>query len=98
MGTRFKWKTFSLTIESTVLEFVPPKRLAWDGHAAGFDGYHAWLIQKTDEGSAVVTEETQSGLLPRLQKAFAPQRMEKMHQVWLEKLKENAGKGIPPSN
>ena len=27
-GTRFRWKTFGVTIESTVLEFVPYERLS----------------------------------------------------------------------
>ena len=28
LGTRFRWKTFGITIESTVKEFVPYERLA----------------------------------------------------------------------
>ena len=97
LGTRIKWKTFSLTVQSTVLEFVPPERLAWDAHATGSDSYHAWLIQNTGAGCSVLTEETERGILPRLQKVLAPHRIVKMHQVWLEKLKENAAKGMPPS-
>ena len=96
LGTRFKWKTFGITVESTVLEFVFPERLAWNARALGFDGYHAWLIQQTDEDCKVLTEETQRGWLPILQKAFAPTRIERLHQVWLERLKENAAKGLPP--
>ncbi len=97
LGTRFKWKTFSLTVESTVMEYVPPERIAWDAHAAGFEGYHAWIIQKVDKGCTVLTEEIQRGWLPRLQKAFAPHRMEHFHQLWLERLRDNAAKGAPPS-
>jgi len=44
LGTRFRWKTFGVTIESTVLEFKPYQRLAWDAHGNGLNGYHAWLI------------------------------------------------------
>jgi hypothetical protein len=44
LNTRFRWKTFGLAIESTVLEFVPFTRIAWDAHAPGFEGYHAWLL------------------------------------------------------
>jgi hypothetical protein len=95
LGTRFKWKTFRLTVESKVLEFVPMERLAWDAHATSFDGYHAWLIEKTETGCHVLTEETQRGLLPRLQKAFTPNRMKNQHRVWLERLKNNAAKGLP---
>ena len=96
LGTRFRWKTFGVTIESTVLEFVPYERLAWDAHGIGLDSYHAWLIIRTSQGCSVVTEETQRGLLPRLLKALAPKRTENQHQIWLERLKDNAGKGMPP--
>ena len=96
LGTRFRWKTFGITIESTVKEFVPYERLAWDAHGSGLDAYHAWLIIKTSQGCNVITEETQRGLLPRLLNALAPKRMEKQHQVWLEKLKDNAAKNMPP--
>jgi hypothetical protein len=40
-GTRFRWKTFGVTITSTVLEYVPRERIAWDAQAFGIDAYHA---------------------------------------------------------
>ena len=91
-GTRFRWKTFSVTIESTVLEFVPYERVAWDAHAAGVDGYHAWLISRTPEGSRVLTEETQHGWLARLGHLLMPSRMWQGHQVWLEALAGRASR------
>jgi hypothetical protein len=95
LNTRFRWRTFGVTLESTVLEFVPFERLGWDAHGRGFDGYHAWLITKTSEGCNVVTEETQRGFAARLQKVLAPKRMEKQHQIWLQNLSDNAAKGPP---
>lgn len=96
LGTRFRWKTFGVTIESTVLELVPNERLAWDAQGNGLDSNHAWLITRTSQGCDVVTEETQRGLLPRLLKALSPKRTETQHQIWLERLKDNAAKGMPP--
>ena len=96
LGTRFRWKTFGVTIESTVLEFEPFERLAWDAHARGIDAYHAWLIRKTPDGCHVLTEETQHGLLARLGKLFMPNRMWRLHQVWLEALSSRAQLGSPP--
>jgi len=96
LGTRFRWKTFGVTIESEVKEFVPYERLAWDGHGSGLDVYHAWLVIRTNQGCNVITEETQRGLLPRLLNLLAPKRVEKQHQVWLEKLKDSAARGMPP--
>jgi uncharacterized protein YndB with AHSA1/START domain len=94
-GTRFQWKTFGVTIVSTVLEFVPTERLAWDAHAAGVDAYHAWLVTPAPEGCAVLTEETQHGWMARLGKLFMPNRMYRYHQIWLEGLRTNAAKGMP---
>lgn len=95
-GTRFRWKTFGVTIDSTVREFVPFERIAWDGHAIGIHVYHAWLIVKTDTGCHVLTEETQNGFLTRLGKLLMPNRMHKFHQIWLEQLQRKAAEGLPP--
>jgi hypothetical protein len=96
LGTRFRWKTFGITIESNVLEFVPNERLAWDAHGTGLNVYHAWLIQKTNEGCKVITEENQGGVVAQLGKTLRPTRMEKMHQIWLEGLSARASTGLPP--
>ena len=96
LGTRFRWKTFGVTIKSTVLEFVPYERIAWDAHGTGLEAYHAWLIQKTDQGCKVLMEENQRGWLARLGKALRPNRMAELHQVWLERLRGQAQKGLPP--
>ena len=97
LDTRFRWKTFGVTIESKVLEFVPHGRIAWDAHATGLEAYHAWLIQRTDRGCYVLMEETQRGWLARLGRALRPNRMEQMHQIWLERLRDKASSGLPPS-
>lgn len=95
LGTKFRWRTFGVTIDSTVMEFVPPERIAWDAHAAGINGYHAFLIQRT--GSChVVTEETQKGWLAQLNNVFRPNRMHQQHQIWLEALSRKAIGGMPP--
>jgi hypothetical protein len=107
-GTHFKWKTgflnpdtkkataFGATVDCKVVEFLPPKRLAYEFQMASGGGYQAWLIEKTGGGCRVITEETQRGLLARLLKALAPDRMLKQHQLWLEALRDNAAKGLPP--
>ena len=95
-GARFRWKTFGVRIESTVQEFVPNERIAWDAHGIGTDAYHAWVIGGTPGGSQVLTEETQHGSLARLAALVMPHRMHKHHQIWLEQLREAARKGLPP--
>jgi uncharacterized protein YndB with AHSA1/START domain len=97
LGTRFQWITFGIRIESTVLEFVPYERIAWDGHGLGTDVYHAWLISKSPAaGCLVLTEETQHGWMPRVSNLLMPRRMWRHHQIWLETLNQHARQGCPP--
>jgi uncharacterized protein YndB with AHSA1/START domain len=89
-GARFKWTTFGVRLESTVLEFLPPERIAWDAQGIGVDAYHAWVLSSTPVGTHVLTEETQHGWLARLGHLVMPWRMHKYHQIWLEGLRVNA--------
>ncbi len=95
-GSRFRWKTFGITITSTVLEYLPNERIAWDGQACGTDVYHAWVLQPSAKGCTVLTEETQHGWLARLGNLFMPDRMYKFHQIWLEGLEKKGQAGLPP--
>ena len=94
-GTRFRWWTFGVTITSTVEEFEPPARLAWNAVAPGIRAYHAWLIEKTPVGTRVLTEETQNGFLAKLGSVLMPNRMHHHHQIWLEQLRIKATGGMP---
>jgi hypothetical protein len=94
-GTKFRWKTFGITITSTILEYVPCERIAWDAHGFAFDGYHAWVLQPTPTACHVLTEETQRGWLARLGALFMPNRMHRFHQLWLEALENQARSGLP---
>ena len=96
-GTRFRWDTFGVAITSTILEYVPNERIAWDAHALGIDAYHAWVLQPSTKGCLVLTEETQHGWLARLGKLLMPNRMYKFHQLWLEALESKARAGMPPA-
>ena len=93
-GSRFRWKTFGVTLTSTVLEYVPNERIAWDAHAFGVDAYHAWVLRPSAKGCNVLTEETQHGWIARLGMLFMPNRMHKFHQLWLEALASKAGAGL----
>ena len=95
-GTEFTWKTFGVSLRSKVEEFVPPERLAWTGRAGGLDVYHAWLIERRSPGCHVLTEESQNGILPRLNHAVRPRHMSDFHQLWLERLLAQARTGPPP--
>ena len=89
-GAHFTWRTFGVSVRSTVREFVPNERIAWDGAGFGLDVYHAWLIESWPGGCHVLTEENQNGFGARLQALFAPKRMFNGHQLWLERLRQRA--------
>ncbi len=95
-GSEFSWKTFGVSLRSRVEEFAPPERLAWNGRAGGLDVYHAWLIERRADGCHVLTEESQNGVLPRLNHAVRPRHMSDFHQMWLDRLRERAQSGPPP--
>lgn len=96
-GTRFRWTTFGVTIVSTVLEFVPAERIAWDARGIGLDAYHAWLIRPTVGGCHVLTEESQHGWLARLGDRVFPHRMSRGHELWLDSLEQRASRGPLPA-
>lgn len=83
----FTWNADGMTIASTVKEFVPQQRIAWDGRGTGVDSYHAWLITPTANGCRVLSEETHRGMMARLLKLFAPNFTHHwIQKKWLEAL------------
>ena len=96
LGVTFTWRTFGVAIRSTVVEFEPCERIAWNAVGLGVDAHHAWEITRTAGGSHVLTEETQYGWAARLGSAVFPNRMSKFHQIWLERLNEKVAGGPPP--
>lgn len=97
LGTVFRWTTFSVPIESRVLECVPQQRLAWDAKGMGLDAYHAWLLTPSKGGCIVLTEESQHGWGARLVNFLLPHRMWEGHDVWLRSLSIQCSKGKPPA-
>jgi Polyketide cyclase / dehydrase and lipid transport len=82
----FTFNASGVTSASTVKEFVPNQRIAWDGRATGLQAYHIWLITPTPNGCRVLSEETLRGIVPRLIKLFAPNIISNSNQKWLEAL------------
>jgi uncharacterized protein YndB with AHSA1/START domain len=93
LGTRFSWSTLGVRVTTTVEEFEPPHRLAWRGAGAGSAGYHGWVIAPRADGTLVVTEESQHGLVSSLGRFFLRRALLHVHQIWLERLVAVAGGG-----
>ena len=85
-GANFTWNAGGAKLASTVREFVPNERLAWDAKALGLQAYHAWSIVPTPNGCRVLSDETQRGLLARLLKLFTPNTVSRWNQGFLEAL------------
>ena len=95
-GSRFRWKTFGVTLNSRVEEFSPVQRLAWSSRGTGVDSYHVFFIEQRPRGCHVLNEETENGWLASLSNALRPKNLSEKHQLWLEGLRTKAQSG-PPS-
>ncbi len=90
VGTEISWSTMGQDFNSIVTEFEPPYRLAWESRKKTIKAYHAWLLIPGDEGTLVVTEESQFGFLANMQKIFLPNKLSRLHDIWLEEIKKKA--------
>lgn len=86
----FTWKTMGLNFTSTIEEFNPPYRLSWESEKNSIRGYHAWLLIPTDNGTKLITSEAQHGFMTFLQKIFVPNKLSKLHDIWLAEIKKIA--------
>lgn len=94
-NTKVFWSSMGQDLNNTVTEFMPYQRLAWTFIEEKIQGHHAWLIVPTDKGCKVITDESQTGTLAKLQKIFIPRRLMKQHNDWLLRLKNEAEKNNP---
>jgi len=75
---------------TTIKEFEPPYRLSWEATKNNIKGFHSWLIIPSDNGCKVITSEAQHGFLTFMQKVFVPNKLRKLHDIWLTELKIKA--------
>ncbi len=95
-GTEFVWKTFGVQVRSQVLTYNRPLELGWDATAIGLRAYHGWLFEVIDrDHTRIITEETQSGPVPRIIGWYLRRRLLKKHQEWLDGLSRMARTGDP---
>lgn len=94
-GRSFEWRTFGARVRSTVRVLEPFSELGWDARATGLYAYHGWMLEPVAAGCRVVTEETQSGLVPMLARWYLRRMLRRGHQGWLEDLRRVAEAGGP---
>ncbi len=89
-GMQFSWKTMGQRFTTTIVEFEPPYRMGWESKKSTIRAYHAWLIVPTKSGCTVITDEAQHGFLTVMQRVFQPNKLHRLHEVWLAELKTRA--------
>jgi len=91
----FSWVTFGIRVHTKVHDFVPNKLLSWHGKGLGAEGFHVWVIEASDNGCTVITEEVQNGFVPSAGRFFLRNGLLKYHQLWLEGLAKITKEGFP---
>jgi hypothetical protein len=86
------WNTMGQGLNNQIVEFEPYTTLSWEFNEAKIQGYHAWKIIPIENGCKVITDESQTGKLAKLQKTFVPKKLLKQHDQWLLLLKLEAEK------
>ena len=93
--TKVFWNSMGQNLNNRVVEYAPYERLAWAFEESNIQGHHAWLIIPTVNGCRVITDESQTGKLAKLQKIFLPRKLMRQHDTWLRSLKREAEKTNP---
>jgi uncharacterized protein YndB with AHSA1/START domain len=86
-NSKLKFSTMDQLFEGTIREFEPYSRLAWETRNEKLMAYHAWLIIPNEKGCLLITDEVQKGKLAKLQKIFLPNKLRKLHDIWLTEFK-----------
>ena len=90
VGTVFHWETFGLSIESTIEEIEPLRRIVWSGPAQGIMAIHVWMMTPSENWVIVHTEESWDGEPVRAQPEEMQQALDSSLRGWLQSLKLKA--------
>jgi uncharacterized protein YndB with AHSA1/START domain len=82
-GSEFRWKSGPSTITSTVERVDKPRLVGWRGKTLGATAIHVWKLEPTATGTRVRSEESMSGLVPRLFRSSMQRTLEKSLGTWL---------------
>ncbi len=94
-GTRFTWKSGPATIKSTIQEVERPRLIAWTGRTLGTTAKHVYRLEPRDGRTAVQTQESFEGWLPRLLRGRMTSTLKKGLDDGLRHLKAEAERRAP---
>jgi hypothetical protein len=90
-GVKFKWKTGSGTIRSTIDEVDAPSRISWQGRTLGIKADHAWQLDDVDGGGTrVSTQEGWRGFTVRILRRTLQSTLQQATDDGLVELKAEA--------
>jgi len=96
VGTAFRWRAGPATVASDVLDAVPGESAAWSGRVTGIHAVHVWRFTPTAEGGThVQSQESWTGLLPRLLRAPMRRTLQKALADGVVALKAEAERRHP---
>jgi hypothetical protein len=89
-GTTFRWKAKPGTIRSRIERLDRPNLIGWTGRTLGIDAVHVWRLEPREGGTFVRTEESFSGLLPRLMRGRIQRTLDAALETGVRQLKAEA--------
>jgi uncharacterized protein YndB with AHSA1/START domain len=94
----FRWKAHPIVLRSTVVAAERPRSFAIVADGLGVHADRAFTLERTPDGqgTVIVSDETQVGLLPRLARTFLARRLRAANQVMFEDLARAAVHGVAP--
>lgn len=87
-GSEFRWKASGMNINSILVALEKNKKICWTGKSTGTDATHNWYFEKQGSKTRVITEESMSGIFPKIINLLKPDFLEKSLKVSLEELKK----------
>lgn len=89
--SEYDWTTFGVQQKMKITEFIDDADesvLAWSGGSLGTSVYHRWIMRASKNGTQVITEECEQGVMPFLDSSLMNPALHAAHQLWLENLKK----------
>ena len=65
-GTVFRWRAGPTKLTSTLQVVDPPREISWTGTTMRIRAIHVFRFEATEEGTLARSEESWTGVLPRL--------------------------------
>jgi uncharacterized protein YndB with AHSA1/START domain len=87
VGSKFRWKARSISINSVFKEVDPPNELSWTGKTMGIKAVHIWKLEVKDDHTIIKTAESWEGPLTHIMKGKTQKMLQESIDSGLKYLK-----------